>query len=493
MTVTQAQLQTVMHFTLGAQTHRVKSYTASTTLERTGIGHDTYRRFTYSIDTELEGSSLSNLKAQLDSAKSGMIGSGSDFALFRSGTKVHEHLAVDCRFGPVASINIDGVEQSGLIESIVVTVECLVPVNVSSGVIDHAWTEQTVVDDEAQTTSIVRTGTLISVSGTSAKVKIEEAVPAQPAGYDRTIDIRTDDTDTSATYTLTDRKTDRRNYDVNVRDHKWTKTTLVRQGVLEEVAHAGTVRMAEGQSARAFIEANLPAGVGGFAREYRIDSSDDDRGGSYTVTDRKAVWSSLPGIEEASVQSEEATDEQGRVRITRSGRLRGSNAQIEMNNIRAALSATARIVSQTVSQDYFDSESWTFSFTAVATSDGSDIVFWQEGVTRRGGKKSRLASVYPDREPFFYFAETQPIVVEIIGRALCLRAVANNDDRYVKAPLPPILDGNVDYAEFQSGDTDAERVRLDDHHCQTTWRMLFLVPAGTPIPLPRGRIAEFDP
>lgn len=484
MTVTQAQLQTVMHFTLGAQTHRVKSYTASTTLERTGIGHDTYRRFTYSIDTELEGSSLSNLKAQLDSAKSGMIGSGSDFALFRSGTKVHEHLAVDCHFGPVASINIDGVEQSGLIESIVVTVECLVPVNVSSGVIDHAWTEQTVVDDEAQTTSIVRTGTLISVSGTSAKVKIEEAVPAQPAGYDRTIDIRTDDTDTSATYTLTDSRTDRRNYDVNVRDHKWTKTTLVRQGVLEEITHTGTVRMAEGQSARAFIEANLPAGVGGFAREYRIDSSDDDRGGSYSVTDRESQWSGLPGVEDARLEETRAVDMQGMVVLTRSGHFTGPGAMTQINEVKEILATLGRVVSSELRQDRYADQRISFRFTALTTEhpnpqnpeQPSGVTFWQEVVRTSGGGAARRVSLYPDRNPFIYFGEPQPVLIEISGRAVTIAS------DYEAAPGAP-----ASLLAFQHQSPEITKNRPNEIERETTWRMTFICPPGTVAPAPRGR------
>lgn len=569
MSPTQTQLRNVARFTFGSANHRVISYTASTRLERRGANHDVFRGWTFTIRTEIEGADLADLKTKADNLASQLIASGSNFRLERGGTVIYELLAANCHHGPVASINPDGREQHGFIETVTVTIEALVPVSVVGGLIDHFYTERTKSDEDGLAET-VRSGQVTTASGTSAEAWINANLPGQPADTLRTIEINTDDSDTEATYTLTDARSDRRNSSGTVRSHTWTETTVSRFGVQQSRVRAGQVQMVPGQSALAFINANLPGTIAGFDRETQIDVRDDDETGSYRVSDLKSTrrntsaqvhdhqfthstlkvdgdlteeswngrvemetgesartfieanlpiggasvkrevridtadddltgtysvrdtpveWGGVPGIENASQTNEEEKDEQGRIRLTRSGFFAGENALQEVDAVRAALATLGRIISESLTYDIYGDKRISFRFTAIDTADSTGIAFWQEAVTKRGGKKTRVASVYPDREPFFYFAETTPIVVELTGRAVALRN--SSADRYVAPPLPP--DQPVNYADLQSGETEFETVRLDRHHCQTTWRMTFLVPVGTPIPKPRAPIANFLP
>lgn len=572
MSPTQAQLRNVSRFTFGSAEHRVISYSVSTRLERRGANHNVFRGYVFTIRTEVEGSSLADLRGKLDTLQTQLIAAGSDFRIYREDQIVYELIALNCHHGPVASINPDGREQHGFIESFNVTVEALVPVSVVSGLIAHHYSER-IKTDEDGVAETVRSGQVTTASGTSAEGWINANLPSQPPDTLRTVEIDTDDSDTEATYTLTDARSDRRNSSATVRNHTWTETTVSRFGVQESRVRAGQVQMVPGQSAlafinanlpatiagfdreaqidvrdddetgsyrvsdakstrrntsaqvhdhqfthstlkvdgelteeswngrvemeagngaRAFIEANLPVGSSGVKREVRIDTADDDLSGTYSVRDTPVEWGGVPGIENASQTNEEELDEQRRIRLTRSGFFIGDNAQQEVEAVRAALAVLGRIVSENLTYDIYGDKRITFRFTAIKTADGKGIVYWQEEVTKRGGKKTRVASLYPDREPFFYFAETTPIVVEITGRAVALRDL-DGKRRYVRPPLPPADQGlGINYADFQSGDTEFERVRIDDHHCQTTWRMLFLIPLGTPLPFPREPIAQFD-
>ncbi len=482
MSVTQLQLRGVARFSFGVITHRIKSYRCAVSLDRTGVGHDVFRKFTYTIETELEGSDLADLKTQLDTAKASLVTSGSDFKIYRAGTIVHQHDAADCHFGPVATITANGTEQAGSRESITLTVECLVPVSAAGGLIDETYEESTIVDDEGDVTSTVRTGKVITTSATSAKGYIEANVPAQPAGYDRTLDIRTDDTDSSATYTLTDAKTDRRNYDANVRDHKYTRTRNWQGSVLESITYSGSVRMVEGQSAGAFIEANLPAATSGFGRSYSITNSDDDRDGSYTVTDTKASWAGLPGIDEAQLEESESEDANGRRIIGRSGFFVGSDAVAQVEAIRVALAVLGVIVSREVRIDIYGDGKITFRFTALGTTDGSGITAWTEAVRKSGGGRQRRVLLYPDRNPFIFNGESQPDVIEVAGRAVSITGA------YVAPPAAP--SGLEDY---QSGQTDYATSRLSDKEFETAWRMIFICPPGTSVPKPRSKVVAFLP
>ncbi len=479
MTVTQAQLQGVCKFTFGAATHRVEKYTCAATLERTGVGHNAFRRFIYTIEAEIEGSSLSNLKTLLDSAKSGLINSGSDFAIFRAGTKVHEHLAADCHFGPVATLSVNGNQQSGTFETITITVECLVPVSTAGGLIDHVFNVRTVVDDEGNVASIVQTGTVTTTAAQSATDWINANVPAQPAGYDRTLDIQADDTDSSATYTLTDAKTDRRHYDANVRDHKFSRTRTWQDGLLQTIAYSGTVRMVEGQSAAAFIEANLPATTPGYARSYSISNSDDDRDGTYSVTDTRATWSAIPGIDKAQLEASRSVDTQGRVTLERRGYFIGNNAQTQVDAVRSALAALGAIIFEEVRQDIYNDQRWSFRFTALTTNHGdppSGIIHWREVVRRSGGGRPRLVSVYPDRYPFIYLGAPGPVVITVSGQAVTVTGAYAD---------PPDAPSSIE--TYQSGDPDVSRNRLSEIERETTWSMTFICPPGTVAPEPRGR------
>jgi len=480
LTVTQAQLQTVMKFTFGSATHRIITYRCASTLERTGVGHDVWRRFTYSIDTELEGSDLANLKTLIDAAKSELINSGSDFKIYRDAQIIHQHDANGCHFGPVA--RIDTQAGAGSLEAITLTVECLVPVSTVGGLIDETYEESTVVDDEGQTTSIVRSGTVLTTAAQSAAAWINANLPAQPVGYDRTLDIKTDDTDTSAAYTLTDAKTQRRNYDANVRDHKWSKTTTIKSGVLETIAWSGTVRMAPGQSARTYIEANLPATTGGYARDYSINNSDDDRDGTYRVTDTRVTWSGLPNIQDAQLEEGESTDANGRITLTRSGFFVGADAATQMASVLAVLALDGVVISRDVRTDIYGDGRISFRFTALATSDASGITSWSEAVRKSGGGRSRRVLLYPDRDPFIFNAETGPRVFEISGRAVSITG------SYVAPPGVPI--GLEDH---QSGETEYATSRINDIELETAWRMLFICPPGTAIPQPRSKIVAFLP
>lgn len=569
MAPTQAQLRSVNKLTFGAATHRVLGYTMNSRLERRGANHDVFRAYDFAVRTEVEGTNLSNLKSQIDDLRSQCITSAQDFRLYREDQIVYELLAAACHHGPVASIAPDGREQYGLLETLTLNVQALVPVSITAGLIDHNYTER-IKTDEDGTAETVRSGQVTTAAGTSARTWIEANLPAQPGGYLRTLDISADDTDTEVTYTLTDTRSDRRNGSGTVRNHTWTETTVstfgeqvsrVRSGQVEmvpgnsalafinanlpatiagfdreiqidvadddesgtyrvsdvettrrntsatvhdhqytysrttavgkvtEESWSGTVTMEDGNSARTFIEANLPAQTEGTRREVRIDTADDDLTGSYSVRDVPSEWSTIPNIENASQSNQVETDEQGRLRYVRSGYFVGANAQVEVDAVRAALAVIARIVSQSLTYDIYGDKRITFQFTALNTSDGTGIVSWQESVSKRGGKKRRVASIYPDLEPFYFFAETQPIIVDIIGRAVALRDT-NGGDRYVRPPAPP-AEGGIDYADWQDGDTEQELVRIDAHHCQTTWRMSFLIPVGTPIPKPRAPIAQF--
>ncbi len=572
MSPTQAQLRNISRFTFGSAEHRVISYSVSTRLERRGANHDVFRGYTITIRTEVEGSTLTDLRNKIDNLRTQLIAAGSDFRLYREDQVVYELLAAGCHHGPVASINPDGREQHGFLESLTVTIEALVPVSVVGGLIAHNYTERQKTDEDG-VAETVRSGQVTTAAGNSARTWIEGNLPAQPADTLRTIEINTDDTDTEATYTLNDARSDRRNSGPTVRSHTYTETTVSRFSVQESRVRAGQVQMVPGNSALAFINANLPAPIAGFDREtqidvrdddetgsyrvsdlkttrrntsaqihdhqfthstlkidgdlteeswagrvtmetgnsartfiegnlpvgqtnvrrqVRIDTADDDLTGSYSVRDTPVEWGGVPGIENASQSNEEELDEQGRIRLTRSGFFAGDNAQQEVDAVRAALAVSGRIVSESLTYDVYGDKRITFRFTALKTADGTGITFWQESVTRRGGRKRRIASLYPDREPFFYFAETTPIVVEITGRAVALRDL-DGKRRYVRPPLPPVDNGiNIDYADFQDGDTDFERVPIDRHHCQTTWRMVFLIPLGTPLPFPREPIAQFD-
>ncbi len=486
MTATQAQLQGVCKFTFGAATHRVERYTCAATLERTGVGHNAFRRFVYTIETEIEGSTLSNLKTQLDSAKSGLINSGSDFTIERAGQIVHQHDAADCHFGPVATLSVNGNQQSGTFETITITVECLVPVSTSGGLIDHFFNLRMVRDDEANIASFVQTGTVTTTAAASAVDWINANVPAQPAGYDRTLDIQSDDTDSSATYTLTDAQTDRRNYDANVRDHKYSRTRTWQDGLLQTIAYSGTVRMAEGQSAAAFIEANLPAQTTGYARSYSISNSDDDRDGSYSVTDTRATWSAIPGIDKAQLEASRSVDTQQRVTLERRGYFIGDEAETQVDAVRSTLAALGAIVFEEVRQDIYNDQRWSFRFTALTTDDGdpngeppvlpSGIVHWREVVRRGGGGRPRLVSVYPDRYPFIYRGAPGPVVITVSGQAVTVTGA------YANAPAAP-----ESIAAFQSGQTEESRNRLSEIERETTWSMTFICPPGTIAPEPRGR------
>lgn len=482
MTATQAHLRAVSKFSFGAATHRVKSYKCAATLERTGPGHDVFRKYIYTIETELQGSDLTDLKAQLDTARSGMIASGSDFKLYRQSQIVHQHDAAECHFGPVATLSLNGSEQSGSLESVTITVECLVPISTAGGLIDATYEEASIVDDEGDTTSIVRTGKVITTAAQSAKAYIEANVPTQPAGYDRTLDIRTDDSDSLATYTLTDIKTDRRNTSATVRDHKYTKTTTVKSGVLETIVHTGTVRMVEGNSARTFIEANLPATTSGYGRDYSISNSDDDRDGSYTVTDTRASWSSIPGIESAQLEESETTDANGRIVLGRTGYFVGSDASNQVDAVRTALSGLGVIVSQEVRTDIYDDGKISFRFVALNTADASGITSWTEAVRKSGGGRSRRVLLYPDRNPFIFNAEIQPVVIEITGRATSITGA------YVAPPAAPSGLG-----DYQSGETEYATNRLNDIEFETVWRLVFVCPPGTTIPAPRAKVIAFLP
>lgn len=482
MSATQAQLQEVSKFTFGAATHRVKSYKCASALERTGVGHNAFRKFTYTIETELEGASLANLKAQLDTAKAGLVTSGSDFKLYREGTIVHQHDAAACHFGPVATIALNGAEQAGVFESVTVIVECLVPVSTAGGLIDDTYEEATTIDDESNLAATVRTGKVITTSAQSAKAYIQASIPAQPAGYDRQLEIRTDDTDSSATYTLSDRKTDRRNYDANVRDYKWTRTRSWKGSVLESIVYSASVRMAAGQSAGAFLEANLPAATGGYGRQYSITNSDDDRDGSYTVTDTKATWSGLPGIDEAQLEESENEDANGRITLGRSGFYVGSDAQAQVDAVKAALAAQGVIVSREVRIDIYGDGKISFRFSALKTADGSGITSWVEAVRRSGGGRQRRVITYPDRDPFIFYGESQPVVIEIAGRAVSITGA------YVAPPAAP-----ASIAAYQSGDSEYATNRVNDKEFETLWRLTFICPPGTSAPAPRSKVAEFLP
>ncbi len=486
MTVTQAQLQSVMKLTFGGVTHRIERYTCTSALERTGPGHDVFRRFTYTIDCELEGADLANLRTQIDAARTSLMTSGADFKIYRAGSVIHQHDAADCHFGPTIRFDVNGNQQSGFFETITISVECLVPVAITAGVIDHTWREATSVDDEAETTSTVRTGSIVTEDGESAKGAIEDSLPAQPGGYDRQVDISTDDTDTSATYTLTDRLSDRRNTSATVRDHKYTKTTTTKSGVLETIVHNGTVRMVEGESARAFVEANLPAVTSGYARDYSVSNSDDDRDGSYSVTDTRASWSTIPGIEQAQLEESRSVDAQLRVVLERRGFFIGENAVQEIAAVRAALAALGTITFEEIRQDRYKDQRYSFRFTALSSDDAdpnadppvlqSGIVFWQEIVRRSGGARSRLISIYPDRDPFIYFGAPQPVVITLTGRLVSVSGA------YYAAPAAP-----DSIADYQSGQTDEVRNRISERELETTWSMTFICPPGTTAPLPRSR------
>lgn len=570
MSPNQAQLRNVSRFTFGSAEHRIISYSVSTRLERRGANHNVFRGYVFTIRTEVEGSSLADLRGKLDTLQTQLIAAGSDFRLYREDQAVYELLASNCHHGPVASINPDGREQHGFIESFNVTVEALVPVSVVDGLIAHHYNERTRSDEDG-ISETVRTGQVTTASGTSAEAWINANLPAQPPDTLRTIEIDTDDSDTEATYTMTDARSDRRNSSATVRNHTWTETTVSRFGVQESRVRAGQVQMVPGQSAlafinanlpatiagfdretqidvrdddetgsyrvsdvkstrrntsaqvhdhqfthstleidgdlteeswngrvemeagngaRAFIEANLPVGSSGVKREVRIDTADDDLSGTYSVRDTPVEWGGVPGIENASQTNEVEEDEQGRLRLTRSGFFVGDNAQQEVDAVRAALAVLGRIVSETLTYDIYGDQRISFRFTAISTADSKGIVFWQEAVSKRGGSKTRITSTYPDRPPFSYFAETTPIVVEMTGRAVAHRN--SSADRYVAPPLPPT--DPINFADYQSGETDFETVRIDKHHCQTTWRMVFVdLPPGTPIPKPRAPIAKFLP
>jgi len=481
----QNQLRMVMKFTLGAATHRVEKYTCASSLERTGPGHNVFRRFIYTIETELEGTSLANLKAQLDTAKSGLIASGSNFKLYRAGTVVHQHDAADCHFGPVATLSVNGNQQSGTapaFETITVTVECLVPVSTAGGLIDETFEESTTVDDEGDVVSTVRSGKVITTSAASANAYIEANVPAQPAGYDRTLDISTDDTDSSATYKLTDEKTQRRNYDANVRDHKHTRTRSWQGAALESIVWSGSVRMAAGQSAAAYIEANLPATTVGYGRVYSIANSDDDRDGSYTVTDTRSSWSGLPGVDDAQLEESESEDANGRLILGRSGFFVGSGAAAQVEAVRAALAVVGVIVSRDVRIDIYGDGKIAFRFTALSTAEASGITSWSEAVRKSGGGRQRRVLLYPDRNPFIFYGETQPDIIEITGQAMSITGA------YVAPPAAP-----TSLAAFQSGETEYSTTRVNDKEFETSWRMGFIAPPGTAVPAPRSKVVAFLP
>ncbi len=488
MTVTQAQLQSVMKFTFGGVTHKVESYRCDSALERTGPGHDVFRRYTYTINTELEGTDLANLKTQLDAARTSLMTSGSNFKLYRAGSIVHQHDAADCHFGPTIRFDMNGNQQSKFFETITVTVECLVPVSTAGGLIDHLYSELSTVDDEADTINIVRTGRVTTTVAQSAAAWINANLTAQPAGYDRTVDITTDDTDSEATYTVRDAQTQRRNFDANVRDHKYTKTTTTKSGVLETIAYSGTVRMVEGQSARAFIEANLPAATSGYARDFTVANSDDDRDGTYSVTDTRASWSTIPGIENAQLEESRSVDSQQRVLLERRGFFIGDNAVDEIAAVRTALAAIGTIMSEEIRQDRYKDKRYSFRFIALASDDAdpttdpptpaSGIVFWQETVRRSGGNRARLVSVYPDRDPFIYFGAPQPVVIIISGRLVTVGGA------FYDMPAAP-----ASIAAYQSSQTDEVRNRISDHELETAWSMTFVCPPGTLAPTPRDRSA----
>ncbi|MCC6908239.1 MAG: hypothetical protein IT430_09895 [Phycisphaerales bacterium] len=490
MAPTQTQLRTVNKFTFGSATHRVLGSTMTSRLERRGANHDAFRVYTFSIRSEIEGASKADLKTQLDTLRSECIASAQNFRLYREDQITYELLTADCHHGPVATIQADGREQHGLIESFTLNVEASVPVSVDGeGLIAHHYTER-IREDEDGTAETVRTGQVTTAAGDSAADWISANVPAQPAGYLRTLEISADDTDTEATYTLTDARSDRRNVSATVRNHIYTHATVKIDGDLTQEVWSGSVTMAPANSARAFIEANLPAQGEKTSRTVQIANADDDLTGTYTVTDVPAEWSTLPGIEEGSQSNQVETDEHNRLRYVRSGYFIGATAQQQIDQVRETLAALGRIVSQTLTYDLYGDQRITFQFTALAASDGTGIISWEESVSRRGGRKRRVADLSPDQEPYFFFDLTQPIVVEIVGRAVALRN-ADGTDRYVKPPLPPILEGGIFYADWQDGDTEYELARVDAHHCQTTWRQTFFVPVGTPIPVPRGPLPDF--
>lgn len=481
---TQAELRNVMRFSFGSANHRVLSYTVRSELIREGVGHNVFRRHTYSIKTELQGTDLANLKTQLDLLKTHLLTPGSDFSLYRESQVVYTHAASSCHFGPVGRITANGVYQTGTFETVDVEIIAEVPVSISGGLIDHNYTERSTVDNNGDTIATVRTGKVTTESGSSAKTWLTSNLPAQPAGFDRRIELTTDDTDTSLTYTLTDSETTRRNTSGTVEDHKYTYAEMFDRDNLIQMTWRGNVVMVDGESARTFIEANLPATTSGFVRTHRIDTADDDLTGTYEVTDTlKEGTSWPPGIDRTELKESVAIDAQHRRVTTKSGFFIGSNAATEVADVKATIT---HLISEEITTDIYDDGRITFRFVGVDSDDASDIVQYAETITRSGSGRSVRVSSYPDRAPFIWNGAQQAMTVVISGRAVSVKKDMGGP-QYVQPPTPPVIGGPLDFADYQVGADDVGFVQLSDHEFETTWRQTFILPPGTLIPKPRDK------
>lgn len=482
MTPTPTQLLAVAKMTYGSVTLCVQSATVAIEVIRDGAGpagsDDTFRKYTFTITSFIEGSDLGNLKSQIDTLRSNLAVSGQNFALYREAQQVYNILAADCLHGPTAALTMPDEESPGVIQTLQVTVTALVPVSVTSGLVRHLYTDAFDTDyGELQATS--RRGTVTTL-GASAKDWINAHLPVLGAGFTRRVKIDTDKTDTEATYSVDDSKRHRNAVPGEILSHIFTDTEETENSVIVRTQRSGTVLAVIGEDAYDWINANLPALDTGFLRKVSISVDDTRREGTYTVTDEKASDGDWPGdLSSARLDTRTSINEQYQKLITKSGRFVGTGAQDHLDAVRASM---ANIITEETTYETYGEQGITFSFTALLTKNNDGLLAWQETVAVEQNGNRRGVVLYPGRDPLVYTGEALPVVITITGSAEAAEAT----QRFIAPPGDP-----VGLSAFRDGAPRLTFGRSTERRRVTQWTYRYIVGTVGAVPSPRNPIVAY--